>query len=258
MSEYELLSPVAFELIVSDDTLVGVIILTIIEGIRGGANWFSLFVDTCLGDLISYPLLRVREYLLAERIWSRRCAIWSVEETLPPDWEGCLPYILREFIDTRVEKTLCEDLTAWILFRNNLRFTYPSPALLFYGPWINHEALCLVIFILVANSQMTISKLSGRSKNTRSNGKKMWRDILNIMLQSVLNWIRRLFGVKRKPTSTALQEWKPLRPVDHFEPDILLKIKSIDPMSVKKPRPRKRLRLRTPIVHSNFYAGECH
>ena len=134
VSEYELLMPVAFELIVTDETLIGVIILTIVEGIRDGSSLMSLFVDTCLSDLISYPLVRVREYLLAERIWDRRCAIWGVDPSPPPDWVGCLPYILREFLNSKIEERLCKDLKSWILFRNNLRYTYPSPALLFYGP----------------------------------------------------------------------------------------------------------------------------
>ena len=78
------------------------------------------------------------------------------------------------------------------------------------------------------------------------------------MLQAVLNWIRRIFGAKRKPTPTALQEWKPLRPGDYFEPELLFKIKATEPVSVRKPRLKKRLKLRTPQVNPNFYTSECH
>ena len=111
------ITPLTFEIVFGETTLTDLLLGNILEAVMDASpteDLTSLFVYSKLAEVIDFPLRVVNDFEKACTIWTKRLQLYNLPDSLPPEWNRSLPYMIYEFLCMFDVDTLSHRIKRWL------------------------------------------------------------------------------------------------------------------------------------------------
>ena len=111
------ITPLNFEIVFGETTLTDLLLGNILEAVMDAPpteDLTSLFVYSKLAEVIDFPLKVVNNFEEACKLWTKRLQLYNLPDSLPPEWNRSLPYMVYEFLCMFDVEILSYRLRRWL------------------------------------------------------------------------------------------------------------------------------------------------